>query len=108
MVVAANFTANTGMDHWETLVRARAIENTCYVIAVNQTGSKKSFQAYGNSMIVDPWGKVLARAGEEETLLTAEINLSHEEKVRQQIPSLKNTRDDLYNLNSNCLHLFEE
>lgn len=54
--VPANFTVNTGKDHWETLVRARAIENECYVIAPNQMGKKPRFTAYGNSMIVDPWG----------------------------------------------------
>jgi len=54
--VPANFTVNTGKDHWETLVRARAIENECYVIAPNQMGKKPRFTAYGNSLIVDPWG----------------------------------------------------
>ena len=96
--VPANFTVNTGKDHWETLVRARAIENECYVIAPNQMGKKPRFTAYGNSMIVDPWGTVIARASEKPGVITAEIDLEYVTKVRQSTFTLDNRRPDVYRL----------
>ena len=60
----ASFTMNTGKDHWETLLRARAIENGVYLVAPNQMGQKNNMLAYGKSMVVDPWGDVIARAGD--------------------------------------------
>lgn len=96
--VPANFTVNTGKDHWEVLVRARAIENECYVIAPNQMGKKPRFTAYGNSLIVDPWGTVVARASDKPGVITAEIDLDYVTKVRQSTFTLDNRRPDVYEL----------
>ena len=96
--VPANFTVNTGKDHWEILVRARAIENECYVIAPDQMGKKPRFTADGNSMIVDPWGTVIARASEKTGVITAEIDLDYVTKVRQSTFTLDNRRPDVYGL----------
>lgn len=100
MVLAANFTHNTGKDHWETLVRARAVENSCYVAAVGQCGQKDDFMSYGHSAIVDPWGVVLAMAGVEEEIIYADIDTERICQVRRQIPSLSNVRSDVYRLES--------
>jgi predicted amidohydrolase len=97
-VVAANFTKETGVAHWEALLRTRAIENTCYVLACNQCGKKAAFEAYGHSMIIDPWGTVLAQAGDEETIIYADLDLNEVKKVRREMPSLGNVRKDLYEL----------
>ena len=75
ITIPSAFTAYTGAAHWEPLLRARAIENQVYVIAPNQSGtSPHGFTDYGNSMIVDPWGTVVARAGDGEAVITAEID----------------------------------
>ncbi|MDR1622492.1 MAG: carbon-nitrogen hydrolase family protein [Synergistaceae bacterium] len=92
----ANFTMATGKDHWEPILRTRAIENGCYVVAAAQIGKKNQFSAYGNSMVVDPWGTVIARAKNEVGVTYAEIDLDFQERVRAQIPSLKNRRADVY------------
>lgn len=94
----ANFTLPTGKDHWEPILRTRAIENGCYVVAAAQIGKKPRFVAYGSSMVVDPWGTVLARARETEGLAFAEIDLDYVDRVRGQLPSLKNRRPDVYDL----------
>lgn len=94
----SSFTLESGKDHWEALIRARAIENGVYILAPNQTGKKPSMNAYGNSMIVDPWGTVAARAGERPGVILAEIDLDYLESVRKQIPVLKNRREDVYRL----------
>lgn len=96
--VPASFTMPTGKDHWETLLRARAIENGCYVIAAGQIGTKPAYVAYGNSLVADPWGTVIARAKDEPGILYAQIDLDYLEKVRRQIPSLENRRADRYEL----------
>lgn len=96
--VPANFTVNTGKYHWEVLVRARAIENECYVIAPNQMGKKPRFTAYGNSLIVDPWGTVIARASDKPGVITTEIDLDYVTKVRQSTFTLDNRRPDVYEL----------
>jgi predicted amidohydrolase len=93
LLVPSAFTAPTGAAHWEVLLRARAIENQCYVLAANQTGrSPHGFADYGNSMIVDPWGTVLARAGDEEGVIVAEIDRARLRQVRRDLPSLANAR----------------
>jgi predicted amidohydrolase len=92
----ANFTLPTGKDHWEPLLRARAIENGCYVVAAAQIGTKPQFAAYGNSLVADPWGTVIARAKEEPGVTCAEIDLDFQDKVRARIPSLRNRRPDIY------------
>lgn len=93
VTIPSAFTAYTGAAHWEPLLRARAIENQVFVIAPNQTGtSPHGFRDYGHSMIVDPWGTVLARAGEEETVVTAELDLDHLARVRREMPCLRHAR----------------
>lgn len=98
IVLPANFTQETGRAHWESLVRARAIENTCFVVAAGQCGRKDAFVSYGHSMIVDPWGDVLAAAGDREEILYADIDTDRIRQVREQIPSLSNVREDVYRL----------
>jgi len=95
-VTPADFTMNTGKDHWETVLRTRAIENGCYVIAPNQIGQKPKFSSYGNTMIIDPWGTVIARASDKVGVVMAEIDLDYAEKVRKQVFTLENRREDLY------------
>lgn len=99
LVLPANFTEATGRAHWEVLVRARAIENECYVIAPNQVGKKPRFTAYGHSLLVDPRGKVLAEAGGTETgVIYAPIDLDLVSKVRKETFTLQNRREDIYSL----------
>ncbi len=91
--VPAAFTFPTGAAHWEALLRARAIENQSYLIAPNQIGKNvHGFADYGNSMIIDPWGKILARAPDKEGLITAEIDRDYLEKVRRELPCLAHRR----------------
>lgn len=91
--VPSAFTALTGEAHWEPLLRARAIENQAYVIAPNQLGHHpKSFATYGNSMIVDPWGRVLARSPDCSAVICAEIDLGYLAKVRRELPSLSHRK----------------
>ncbi len=91
--VPSAFTAFTGRAHWETLLRARAIENQVYVIAADQFGkSAKSFECHGHSMIVDPWGTMLAELPDGPGAITAEIDLEWLDKVRSELPALKHRR----------------
>ncbi len=94
----ANFTLSTGKDHWEPILRARAIENGCYIVAPAQIGKKPNFTAFGNSLVVDPWGTVIARSKDQPGVTLAEIDLDFLDKIRGQIPSLKNRRSDIYEL----------
>lgn len=98
LIVSANFTDPTGEAHWEPLLRARAIENTCYVLACGQCGQKKAFKAHGHSMVINPWGRVLASAGDREEIIYAQLSQEVLANTRKQIPCLKNQRDDLYQL----------
>lgn len=88
--VTAAFTWQTGKDHWKILLRARAIENQCYVIACNQTGEFLNGQKrnYGNSMIIDPWGNIVAKLDEEVGILQAEINKENVIESRNRLPAL--------------------
>jgi predicted amidohydrolase len=92
LTVPANFTRTTGEAHWELLLRARAVENQAFVIAPAQSGEYPPTQpAYGNAMIVDPWGEVLARAPEAgETFVAAELDFDRLHEVRAKLPSLQN------------------
>lgn len=93
IVVPSAFTFTTGSAHWEVLLRARAIENQVYIVAANQIGgSAGGVIDYGNSMIIDPWGKVLARAADREMVIYAEIDPQYQDKVRRQLPSLQHVR----------------
>lgn len=102
----ASFTMNTGKDHWETLLRARAIENGVYIVAPDQMGKKTNMLAYGKSMIIDPWGDVIARASDRTGSILAEIDLDYLEKVRQQIPSLENRRGDMYEVTGKNVRVY--
>jgi deaminated glutathione amidase len=97
IVVPAAFTLTTTRDHWEPLLRARAIENQAFVIAANQTGEHaKGYRSGGRSMIVDPWGVVLAQAPDSETFITAELDLERQSEIRRTLPSLANRRPQAY------------
>jgi predicted amidohydrolase len=89
LIVPACFTFPTGEAHWESLLRARAIENQCYIIAPAQVGTNvHGYQDYGNSMIIDPWGRVLGRASDQEGVVTAAIDLHYLDRVRNELPAL--------------------
>lgn len=93
IIVPSAFTALTGEAHWEPLLRARAIENQVYIIAPDQVGkSPNSMDTYGNSMIVDPWGKVLDRASGGPGLIFGEIDLMYLARVRSELPALSHRR----------------
>lgn len=95
----AAFTLYTGKDHWETLIRARAIENQVYMVSPAQIGSHgNGKQCFGSTMIVDPWGTVLARAPERECVIVAEIDYAAQDKIRAELPSLKNRRPQVYGM----------
>ncbi len=97
ITVPSAFTLATTRDHWETLVRARAIENQAYLIAANQVGPHPGGQhSGGRSMIVDPWGIVLAQAPDSECHITAELDLARQREIRERLPSLANRRPQSY------------
>jgi predicted amidohydrolase len=89
LFVPAAFTAYTGKDHWQVLLQARAIENTCYVIAPAQTGKHNAMrQSHGHAVIIDPWGIILADAGDQPGIALAAIEPTRLEQVRRQMPAL--------------------
>ncbi|GAB7047863.1 carbon-nitrogen hydrolase family protein [Catenuloplanes indicus] len=93
LVVPAAFMAHTGRDHWEVLLRARAIENQCYVLAAGQIGNHEpSRTCFGRSMIIDPWGTVLAQAPDTTTIAIADLDLPRLDTIRLELPSLANRR----------------
>ncbi|HEX9454290.1 MAG TPA: carbon-nitrogen hydrolase family protein [Candidatus Binatia bacterium] len=93
LFVPSAFTAFTGAAHWETLLRARAIENQVFIIAADQFGkSAKSFECHGHSMIIDPWGTVLAELPDGPGLVKAEIDLDRLTQVRAELPALQHRR----------------
>jgi deaminated glutathione amidase len=97
VTVPAHFTLHTGKDHWEVLLRARAIENQLYVAAAAQLGeTMPSRWAYGRSLIADPWGLVLALAPDEETVISAELDRARLEEIRAKLPSLATRQPDAY------------
>ncbi|MDQ2983848.1 MAG: carbon-nitrogen hydrolase family protein [Actinomycetota bacterium] len=97
VTVPAHFTLVTGKDHWHVLLRARAIENQLYVAAAAQFGSPLPGRpSYGRSLIADPWGIVLAQAPDEETVITAELDLRRLREIRAKLPSLANRQPDAY------------
>jgi predicted amidohydrolase len=97
VTVPAAFTLYTGKDHWELLLRARAVENQCYVAAANQWGVHAEGKAsYGRTMIIDPWGVVLAQAPDEDGVVSAELDRAHLERVRRALPSLANRQPAAY------------
>lgn len=96
LTVPANFTERTGRDHWEVLLRARAIENGAYVLAPSQINGPPGQPAYGRTMIVDPWGTVIAQAPDRVGIVRAELDTGRVASVRRQIPVLANRRPATY------------
>jgi len=97
LVVPAAFTLATTREHWEVLLRARAIEDQAFVVAANQVGEHaKGYRSGGRSMIVDPWGVVLAQAPDAETFVLAELDLERQAEIRRSMPSLANRRPSAY------------
>ena len=85
------------IQHWEILLKARAIENQCFVVACNRVGKDKENRFGGNSLIIDPWGEVLSKGGLEEEILTAQIDLEKVQEIRNTIPIFEDRKIDLYN-----------
>jgi predicted amidohydrolase len=99
LCVPSAFTAYTGAAHWEVLLRARAVENGCFVIAPGQVGEHlPGRECFGHSMIVDPWGAVVAEVPDGVGFCVADLDLERVAEVRAQIPSLRNRRPDAYDL----------
>jgi deaminated glutathione amidase len=97
LCVPSAFTAYTGAAHWEVLLRARAVENGCFVVAPDQVGEHlPGRECFGHSMIVDPWGEVLARRDEGVGICVADLDLGRLAEVRAQIPALDHRRPDVY------------
>ena len=97
IVVPGAFNMTTGPAHWEVTMRARAIDNQCYLVAASPARNDDlSYVAYGHSMIVDPWGRILANAGYSEEIIYADIKDSVISQVRRDLPLLKNRRTDIY------------
>ena len=97
ITVPSAFTLDTGKDHWEVLLRARAIENQAFVIGANQIGdAPPHYRSYGRSAIVDPWGVVLAQAPDAECFVAADLDLELQDRVRTTLPSLANRRPASY------------
>ena len=97
VAVPAAFTETTGRDHWEVLVRARAIENQCFVLAANQFGeAEPEYGFWGHSMIVDPWGERLATVDEGEGFAVSDLDLARLEDIRSDLPALRHRRSELF------------
>lgn len=97
IVVPAAFTEVTGRDHWEPLLRARAIENQAFVIAAGQHGRHDDGNvSYGRSMVVDPWGIVLAQAPDGDGLAVADLDFARMDDIRRRLPALRHRRPDVY------------
>jgi deaminated glutathione amidase len=95
--VPAAFTLQTGRDHWELLLRARAVENQAFVVAPAQWGRKADGRwTYGRSMVVDPWGTVLATCPDRDGFALATLDLDYLDRFREEFPSLRNRRPDSY------------
>jgi predicted amidohydrolase len=97
LVVPSAFTLTTTRDHWEVLVRARAIENACFVVAANQVGAHPpGHESGGRSLIVDPWGVVLAQAPDRPGVIVADLDFDAQDEVRRSLPSLEHLRPEVY------------
>jgi predicted amidohydrolase len=93
VTVPSAFTLTTGKDHWHVLLRARAIENQVFVLAPAQHGKHpRGRQTYGKSLIVDPWGDVLAQCGEGEGFAVARLDIAYQDRVRAALPCLAHRR----------------
>jgi omega-amidase len=99
IVIPAAFNMTTGPAHWHLLARTRALDNQVYFIAASPSRNEKDiYTSYGHSLVVDPWGKILAEKDEKEGLLFCEIDLDYVEQIRTQLPILKHRRDEIYKL----------
>lgn len=97
LLLPAAFTMETGRDHWELLLRARAVENQCWVAAVNQWGEcPPHFSSYGRSMVVDPWGVVVAQAVDGVSTIIADLDLDLLKSIRTTFPALNHRRGELF------------
>jgi predicted amidohydrolase len=97
LTVPSAFTSATGRDHWEVLLRARAIEDQAFVLAPNQVGTAPPhFDSWGHSAIIDPWGRMLALAEAGEGFVTAELDLGELARVRETLPALANRQPGAY------------
>jgi nitrilase len=94
LFLPSNFTQRTGRDHWEVLVRARAIENQCFVVAPGQCGAnaRSGVASYGHSLVVGPWGEALAEAGDDETVLSVTLDPERLRATRSRVPALRHRR----------------
>lgn len=97
IIVAAEF-PEPRLDHWLTLLKARAIENQLYIVAVNRCKGNRLYNFLGNSVIIDPWGEILVNAEKEEGIFSHEIDLSFVHEVRSRIPSFQDTKREFFNL----------
>jgi deaminated glutathione amidase len=106
VALPAAFTLPTTRDHWEALVRARAIENQVFMVAANQVGEHPGeHRSGGNSMIVDPWGAVLVRAGGDSPgHVVAELDFDHQDDIRRRVPLMEHRRPKLYHRSSSQTH----
>jgi deaminated glutathione amidase len=97
ITVPSAFTERTGRDHWEVLIRARAIENQVFMVAAGQIGdAPPHYRSYGRSMIVDPWGVVLAQAPDTECFVAADLDFGSQDRIRERLPSLRHRRPEAY------------
>jgi predicted amidohydrolase len=97
ITVPSAFTERTGRDHWEVLIRARAVEDQVFLVAAGQIGfAPPHYRSYGRSMIVDPWGLVLAQAADTECFVSADLDFASQDEVRDRLPSLRHRRPEAY------------
>ena len=97
LTVPSNFTLHTGMAHWEVLLRARAIENQAYVLATGQHGfpGGRNKPSYGHSMIIDPWGTVLAQSPDGDGVIVADLEFERLAQIREALPALRHLHPTL-------------
>ena len=99
IVIPAAFNMTTGPAHWDMVYRCRAVDNQVYVIAASPArNTNASYVAYGHSMIIDPWGDVISRAGDGEEVITGQISQERIDRVRRELPLLEHRRTDLYGI----------
>ena len=107
IIIPASFSVPTGSDHWELTMRARAVDHQVFIAAASSARNpENTFQPYGHSMIVDPWGNILAEAGIDEEIIMAELNLPRLEEIRGELPLLKHERHDLYTVQAEELKIY--
>jgi len=100
LIIPAEFAMTTGQAHWELLMKSRAVDNQLFVIGASAArNSDLSYQSWGHSMVVDPWGEVLCEGTEKETILYADLDLERIDQIRNELPLLRHRRTDLYQVN---------